>query len=88
MAQLPASDQECALASVSHGRGAYPRLPLHQPGGLSVRPHYVDVTAADTPALRMHYLGEGPRDRRRTRRPAARLADVELPVSHDDPALG
>ncbi len=30
--------------------------------GYPFDPHYVDVTAADTPALRMHYLDEGPRD--------------------------
>ncbi|MDZ4267847.1 MAG: haloalkane dehalogenase [Mycobacterium sp.] len=30
--------------------------------GYPFDPHYIDVTAADTPALRMHYLDEGPRD--------------------------
>lgn len=30
--------------------------------GYPFAPHYVDVTAVGTPALRMHYLDEGPRD--------------------------
>jgi len=30
--------------------------------GYPFDPHYVDVTAVGTPALRMHYLDEGPRD--------------------------
>ncbi len=30
--------------------------------GYPFEPHYVDVAATDTPALRMHYADEGPRD--------------------------
>ena len=30
--------------------------------GYPFEPHYVDVAATDTPALRMHYVDEGPRD--------------------------
>ena len=30
--------------------------------GYPFAPHYVDVTAADTHAIRMHYVDEGPRD--------------------------
>jgi haloalkane dehalogenase len=30
--------------------------------GYPFEPHYVDVSASDTPALRMHYVDEGPRD--------------------------
>ncbi|CAA0111234.1 Haloalkane dehalogenase 1 [Mycolicibacterium vanbaalenii] len=33
-----------------------------QLAGYPFEPHYVDVAATDTPALRMHYVDEGPRD--------------------------
>ena len=30
--------------------------------GYPFAPHYVDVKASDTQAIRMHYIDEGPRD--------------------------